>query len=415
MPTAGAHPDDDDARRQLHRMAAAAGLDVRGGRLLRTSSRLCLGVEHGDYNGTELFGVGTDRFLWSLSRPNALGRVRLFSGAFPDEGRVEFAPGQVPPALAPELAGRWARFPCGVDHVLRRAGHPQRQGIDVVLHSTIPGGGMSRSASLCLNLLLVFAAANGRRLDDRLRLCELAREVENDYVGSPCGLLDQVMIAFARAGAGTHYRPAGRSVVHVAIGERAPDFRFVALDTGTVRPGLEQSTYAVRRRECAQLLAMLAPEFGLRALADLRDEALHERIQRRLRPAHARLGDRLRYLFEAQQRFLRMLIAWRAGDIAEVGALFRADGAGLRDLYAISGPELEAMCSVARTVPGVFGERMLGGGDKGAAGALVAAHAVPALRAAVAAGYPRLCPEQAQTFAVHECRLVDGIVELPAG
>jgi galactokinase len=415
MPTADAHPDDDLAREQLHRLAATAGLDVRGGRLLRTSSRFCLGVEHGDYNGTELFGVGTDRFLWSLSRPNGLGRVRLFSGAFPAEGRVEFVPGQVPPAQAPELAGRWARFPCGVDQVLRRAGHPLRQGIDIVLHSTIPGGGMSRSASLCLNLLLVFAAANGHRLDDRLRLCELAQAVENDYVGSPCGLLDQVMIAFARAGAGTHYRPADQSVAHVAIGERAPDFRFMALDTGTVRPGLEQSTYAVRRRECAQLLAMLTPGFGLRTLADVRDAALHERIQRRLRPAHAHLGDRLRYLFEAQQRFVRMLAAWRAGDIAEVGALFRADGEGLRDLYAISGRELEAMCRIARSVPGVFGERMLGGGDRGASGALVAAQAVPALCAAVAAEYPRLHPEQAQTYAVHECRVVDGIVELPSG
>jgi hypothetical protein len=55
----------------------------------------------------------------------------------------------------------------------------------------------------------------------------------------------------------------------------------------------------------------------------------------------------------------------------QVGALFRQDGHGLRDDYCISGPELQTMCDVVRTVPGVLGERMLGGGDKGAAGALV--------------------------------------------
>ena len=42
------------------------GLDIAGGTIRRTSSRFCLGVEHGDYNGTELFGVGTDRFIWTL-------------------------------------------------------------------------------------------------------------------------------------------------------------------------------------------------------------------------------------------------------------------------------------------------------------------------------------------------------------
>ena len=45
--------------------------------------------------------------------------------------------------------------------------------------------------------------------------------------------------------------------------------------------------------------------------------------------------------------------------------------AGLRDEYVISGPELETMCDIVRTVPGVLGERMLGGGDKGASGCLV--------------------------------------------
>lgn len=51
----------------IARLASAAkehGLDVAGGKVRRTSSRFCLGVEHGDYNGTELFGVGTDRFIW---------------------------------------------------------------------------------------------------------------------------------------------------------------------------------------------------------------------------------------------------------------------------------------------------------------------------------------------------------------
>ena len=49
------------------------------------------------------------------------------------------------------------------------------------------------------------------------------------------------------------------------------------------------------------------------------------------------------------------------------------------------------------------------GGDKGAAGALVEAKAVPALRRAVATAYPHSRPELADKFAVHECRIVEGV------
>ena len=53
----------------LKGLAAKHGLDIAGGKIRRTSSRFCLGVEHGDYNGTELFGVGTDRFIWLACEP----------------------------------------------------------------------------------------------------------------------------------------------------------------------------------------------------------------------------------------------------------------------------------------------------------------------------------------------------------
>ena len=59
-----------------------------------------------------------------------------------------------------------------------------------------------------------------------------------------------------------------------------------------------------------------------------------------------------------------------------VGNIFRQDGIGLRDEYVISGPELE---NIVRTVPGVLGERMFGGGDKGAAGCLVQAEEADAV------------------------------------
>ena len=104
-----------------------------------------------------------------------------------------------------------------------------------------------------------------------------------------------------------------------------------------------------------------------------------------------------------------MLEAWKDGDIVTVGRIFRTDGVGLRDDYQISGPELETMCDIARTVPGVFGERMLGGGDKGAAGAIVSAGSVDALKQAVETAYPRSYPRYSDIYAVHVCKVVEGV------
>jgi len=396
-----------DALRQL---AKEQGLDVSGGKVRRTSSRFCLGVEHGDYNGTELFGVGTDRFIWLAYKPNGTNRVRLFSGNFPNDGVIDFEMGKIPQPKSAQIAQTWGRFPYGVDFILGRQGYKIKQGIDGVLYGNIPGGGMSRSASLTLNLILSLFDANQIEVEDKIKIVDLAQAVENDYIGSPCGKLDQTMILFAREGMGTHYNPKDRSIKYVPIGEGATDFRIVVLDTGTDRPGLEKSTYAVRRAECEKLVSLLRKAgFEITCLADIKDDATYIKILDQFSSSHPDLCDRLKYIFHAQQRFYKMMEAWKAGDIETVGKIFRQDGIGLRDDYRISGPELETMCDIARTVPGVLGERMLGGGDKGASGALVRAESVEALKNAVDIAYPRSQPDFAEKYAVHICKVIDGV------
>lgn len=405
-------PSDNDAeiRQVLSGHAAKTGLSLVGARIRRSSSRFCLGVEHGDYNGTELFGVGTDRFIWMAFKPNDLGRLRLFSGNFEQDGLIDVALDSIPePGTAPDS---WARFPLGVAWILKKKGYDLNKGIDAVLHGNIPGGGMSRSASLTLNLLISLAEVNGIEFPSEMGIVDLAQAVENEYIGSPCGNLDQIMILFARKGMGTHYNPADRSIRHVPLGEEASDFRIMSLDTGTIRPGLEKSTYKIRHTECGEMVDLCAEPFGIKTLGDVRSEELFRTILAKFGDSHPHLCKRLDYIYHAQQRFGRMLKAWQKGNVEEVGAIFRADGLGLRDDYQISGRELETMCDIVRTIPGVLGERMLGGGDRGASGALVLSESEAAVRAAVETAYPRSHPEYAGNYAVHSCRMVDGITLL---
>ncbi|MEN6576109.1 MAG: hypothetical protein ABFD90_07185 [Phycisphaerales bacterium] len=428
--------EDRTAVEKLQQLAKENKIEIAGGKMRRTSSRFCLGVEHGDYNGTELFGVGTDRFIWLAYKPNGTDKVRLFSGNFPNDGVIEYTIGSVPPPKSEVIADTWGRFPYGIDHILKREGFRLDQGIDGVLFGNIPGGGMSRSASLCINLILSLFDANGIevpslkcqvssaeggasdpklqtsnfKLETPLQIVDLAQAVENDYIGSPCGKLDQTMVLFAKEGMGTYYNPKDRSIEYVPIGKGAIDFRIVVLDTGTDRPGLEKATYAVRRRQCEKMVVLLQKAgMPITCLADVKDQALYDQIEGQFGRSHADLFLRLKYIFHAQQRFYKMLDAWRTGDVETVGSIFREDGLGLRDDYKISGPELETMCDIVRSVPGVLGERMLGGGDKGASGALVRAESVEAVKQAVDAAYPRSRPAFANKYATHVCKVVDGV------
>lgn len=397
---------------QLSETAAKYGLDISGGQVRRSSSRFCFGVEHGDYNGMELFGVGTDRYIWLAYKPNTTGNIRIFSENFPQDGVVEFTLGAS--SDAESLKDSWARFPHGVEYILRREGYQLKTGFDAVLYGNIPGGGMSRSASLALNLILTYFEVNQIEVQDDMRIVDLAQMVETDYIGSPCGKLDQIMIYFAKEGMGTYFNPNDNSIEHIPFGGDADSFRIVSLDTGTKRPGLEKSTYKLRREECEQIKNLLMLEFGYETLADIKTEKDYNQVVAHLNAvASEDAVKRVKYLYEAQCRFADSLEAWRSGDIERVGANFRADGIGLRDDYVISGRELESMCDIARTVEGVYGERMLGGGDKGASGALIRTEAFPQLKKAVEQAYPLAHPDFAAEFAIHECRTVDGITCSP--
>jgi len=60
---------------------------------------------------------------------------------------------------------------------------------------------------------------------------------------------------------------------YVPIGTDAPDWCIVALDTGTTRHGLENSTYNTRAIECAEF----SEELGM-SFAEVKDQATYDSI-----------------------------------------------------------------------------------------------------------------------------------------
>merc|ERR1719183_3483095 len=112
------------------------------------------------------------------------------------------------------------------------------------------------------------------------KMVDMAQAVETEYVGSPCGNLDQIMIYYAKEGMGTRYSPKTQKVSYVPLGTSATTFRIAALDTGTVRHGLEKSTYAIRVKECQELVAQLKKKgYKVNSLADVKEQAMLDAIK----------------------------------------------------------------------------------------------------------------------------------------
>jgi galactokinase len=97
---------------------------------------------------------------------------------------------------------RWVRYPLGCLLLFCRAqGWWPRGGLRLEVASEVPVAmGVSSSAALEVATLRALEAASGRRCRGT-ELARLGQQAENDIVGAPCGLMDQLAAAHGTPGA----------------------------------------------------------------------------------------------------------------------------------------------------------------------------------------------------------------------
>ncbi|MGA4841417.1 galactokinase [Streptomyces sp. G45] len=258
-------------------------------------------------------------------------------------------------ALAPRPDGGWAAYPAGVLWALREAGHAVG-GADLHLASTVPtGAGLSSSAALEVVTALALNDLYELGLSRR-ELALLAQRAENDFVGVPCGVMDQMAAAACVPGHLLHLDCRDLSVRQVPFDLGAEGLALLVVDT-RVRHALGDGAYAERRAGC---------EAGARALgvSHLRDVPHAE-----LPAALARLGDErvrryVRHVVSEGRRVERVVALLARGDVRGVGAVLTEGHASLRDDLRVSCPELDLAVSAACGA-GALGARMTGGGFGG--------------------------------------------------
>jgi galactokinase len=313
--------------------------------------------EHTDYNDGFVLPLAIDRRVTVAAGWRADDRLRLVSL---ERGQTELSLHHV----GPGQASGWAAYVAGVVWSLAREG-AQPGGLDLVLTSDVPiGAGLSSSAAVeCATLLAVRDLYGGPH--DPVQLARVAQRAENEVVGVPCGIMDQMTSIAGMAGHCLLLDCRSLAVEHVPFDPGRAGLALLVIDT-RVSHALADGAYAERRRACQQAARIL----GVSALRDASEADIEA--------ARDRLGEllcrRARHVVTENARVLAVADLLREGRTDAIGAALAASHRSLRHDYQVSSAELDVAVETAMTA-GAIGGRMTGAGFGGCALALVPADA----------------------------------------
>jgi galactokinase/galacturonokinase len=349
--------------------------------------RICPIGAHSDHQHGPVLGTAVDAYTALAFVPTREPCFEVTSDGFPGELRVDLS-------AEPDEGGPvWTRYARGAAAVLQDRLPRQPIGLRARVEGTLPGGGLSSSASVVCAYLLALADVNGLLLSEE-ELVALARRVENEFAGIACGILDPASIVGSRRGhllaidtAASRWRP-------VPLGASAPEVRFLVTFTGISR-NLESTGFNQRVEECmeaANLLGRMAGRDDVELLGELSDDVLDAGIGALPAP----LARRARHFRTERARVRRGVECWSAGDLESFGGLMSASCESSINDYETGSPELIRLQEILVHTQGVLGARFSGAGFGGCSIAMVRADAAEQAREAVLASFRGVFPELAE-------------------
>ncbi len=340
--------------------------------------------EHTDYNAGLALPIALPHRTYAAASPRTDGLLRVWSHQAGGPVEVDLA------EVGPGVPGGWAAYAVGVPWALARA-LPRAgdrvaagtSGLDLLVDSDVPlGAGLSSSAALGCSVGAAVADLWGLDLlgdeDGRQVLVAAAREAENVVAGAPTGGMDQSASMRCRAGHALLLDCRDGHVEHVPFDLGAAGLVLLVVDT-RAEHALVDGQYAARRASCERAAATL----GVAALRALDPHSLPTALGRLDSDEERR---RVRHVVTEIDRVRATVTALDHEDFEEVGRLFVASHASLRDDYEVSCAELDVTVDTCLTA-GALGARMTGGGFGGSAIALVPTAAAEAVTEAVHTAY----------------------------
>lgn len=317
--------------------------------LTRAPGRIEFIGNHTDYNAGTVLGAAIDRGVWVALSRRTDGMRRFASDQRKGLGTLKTSE-------MTKLTGAdsWVNYPLGVLAAFPSFSLQVPEGFDYFAMSDLPtGAGLSSSAAIELASALAFATATGQQ-PSRETLVKAGKHAENNFVGVPCGILDQGVSGF------------GQKDHLVFIDCRGPKFDTVPLPAGVqfwifnthTKHALVDGLYAARHRECMTA----ARELGVDHLVEVTPAVLKAN-RAKLDPVVAKRAE---HVVEEIARVGATITALRKGDLKAVGQLLVASHRSSQFLFENSTPELDFLVDTLVAAPHIYGARLTGGGFGGA-------------------------------------------------
>ncbi len=359
--------------------------------IFRAPGRVNLIGEHTDYNDGFVMPVAIGFYTWIAANRRDDRVLHVRSEEFEETLDLKLD------ALAGPPRKHWSDFVRGVAAVLKGRG-TSLTGANLVIHGQVPmGAGLSSSASLEVAIGLALLSVSHAQLEP-LELVKACQRAEHEYVGTRCGIMDQFIAVFGRAGHALMLDCRSLEYETLAI---PGDARLVICNS-MVKHDLASGEYNRRREDCeaaVKIFRRSRPE--VRAL---RDVSMGD-LEKQRNSLSDEVFRRCRHVVTENQRVLDAAEALRSSDLEGFGELMYQSHRSLRDDYEVSCRELDLLVEITSSCEGVYGSRMTGGGFGGCTVTLVRSTAVESFRDKVVSSYRR---ETGLTPDVYVCSAAQG-------
>jgi galactokinase len=299
----------------------------------------------------------------------------------------------------------WSDYPLGVLRELQLLGI-EPPPFTLHLEGNVPfGAGLSSSASVEVASCLALLAHSGVTLSPA-EIALLCQRAENNFVHSPCGIMDQFVITAGRKGHALLLNTRDLTTEHLPMNQGALADTQIVVCNSMVKHSIAAGEYGERRRESEEGQAILLARFA--SLRDLGDATLAqlETCQDAMSPEAFR---RCRHIISDSARVRNASTAMFAGDPIALGQLMLMGHASERDDFECSCDEIDFLVETASQLPGCFGARLTGGGFGGCTVNLVDRNHAEAFAASLKQAYQTELNLTAETYL---CEAADGAIAL---
>lgn len=309
---------------------------------------------HTDYNGGRVLGATIDKRV-------DVGLTRRDDRWIILESEEDLASVRVPldEAEFRENEGTWANYVLGVLTVLQAKGLTVPTGFELHVESTLPvGAGLSSSAALELATAFALIEAFEGSFS-RKELARLCRRAENNFVGVPCGLLDQAVVAFGSEDHLVHLDALTEEITSVPFPARTTFWIFRTHQSHT----LSEAHYQERHDEARAVRDRLDDLVGnVEHLVDVTPDQL-ETVRDKLPDTFYR---RARHVVTEHRRVKSAVRLLCEGNYDAVGKLLFASHESSRTNYENSTEALDLVVNQLAGIDAVIGARLTGAGFGGA-------------------------------------------------